>query len=350
MMFFSHKSICILTILFLQFFYISNCFVFPYQKKKNNFVEYLILIQLLKPESDSYAKLFYMNPLILNDLTNLSYLNEDFRLSQTDKKKIVLIHGWNLNDPSNPGYPSQKKLKERVTSQWDHILKTDQTFIRSVLLKNYEIYFFTYLTSTSIEKNGKLLRNRLDKLFSSQKSNVIIFAHSMGGLVSRTALYQGESPSYLQQIISSGTPYHGSPWASEKFQNDSSVLGDIANFITSTEGGNNLGWDNFDLSLPGATNSLLTKYNSNTSRDYYIKAYYGSLDSNGSSYTGSDISLLVGCRSFGVLFSPSDCIVPQSSASFVGGQTQSLDLGNFHHIDMNLRVPAITNQVLLDLP
>ncbi len=341
-----------LTSIFLinWFFLFTNCYLFPNETKNKSLLESLILFQVINPPADAYARILLMNPLYLNDLTNLSYFSEDISLSQSTKMKLVLVHGWNLKDPSSPGYPSEKDIKERIISQWDHLLKSDQSFLRSVILKNYDIYFFTYLTSNSIEKNAQLFRSSLDKQFSMQNSNVIIFAHSMGGLVSRIALYQGDSPVYLKKIISSGTPYHGSPWASEEFQNDKSVIGDIANFLTNTEGGKNLGWDNFDSSLPGAKNSLLTKYNSSTTRDFFIKAYYGSIDSTGFGYAGSDISLLVGCTSLGISFSPSDCVVPQSSASFVGGQNQSLDIGKLQHIDMNLRVPAITNQVLLDLP
>jgi hypothetical protein len=342
-------SIAILFVVLWQIF-LANCLIAPINKKKSNLIGFFILYKLLEPTSNSYARMFFMNPLLLNDTKNISYLIDGTTHPINSKKKLVLIHGWNLSDPTEPSYPSDKIIKERILSQWDHLLNTNQNFLGSVLSKNYDIYFFTYLTSSSIEKNGVLFRNNLDKQFSTQNSNVFIFAHSMGGLVSRIALYQNDLPGYLSKIISSGTPYHGSPWASTVFQKDKSVIGDIANFITNTEGGKNLAWDNFDLSLPGASNYLLEKYNSNTSRDSYINAYYGSIDSNISSYSGSDSTLLIGCTTLGSQYSPSDCIVPQSSASFIGGGNQRIDIGKFQHIDMNLRVPALTTQVLSNLP
>ena len=347
---YSFKISILYIFIFIWNFIFSNCFLAPIDKKKSTLLETFILYKLIEPASNAYARMFFMNPFLLNDTKNITYLSDDVTLSLNSKKKLVLIHGWNLSDPREPAYPSDKNIKDRIISQWDHLLNTNQNFLVSVLAKNYDIYFFTYLTSSSIENNGILFRNNLDKQFSTQNSNVFIFAHSMGGLVSRIALYQNNFPVYLSKIISSGTPYHGSPWASTVFQKDKSVIGDIASFITNTEGGKNLAWDNFDSSLPGASNSILEKYNSSTSRDSYINAYYGSIDSSISSYSGSDSTLLVGCTTLGSQYSPSDCIVPQSSASFIGGGNQRIDIGKFQHIDMNLRVPAVTTQVLSNLP
>ena len=342
------RFIVLFSILFLSI----GCTNFFSKKDNNKNLIYLIGLNIVSSIPDAYARLFYINPLLINDPTNLSYLI-DYSLysSETSKKKIIFVHGWNTLDSPSPSYPSENEMKQRILSQWSHILSNTSSFLSDIAYKKkYDIYFFTYLTSSSIEGNGIRFRNRLDSAFKNQSSNTYIFAHSMGGLISRIALYQESSPDYLAKIISSGTPYHGSPWSSLNFQNNSGTLGDIAKYITNTDGGKDLAWDNFDNSIQGASNTILSKYNSNTSRDSIITAYYGSISSI-LSYVGTDFSLLPGCTSLGVTYSPSDCIVPQSSAIFnKGGVSQSIDIGKYHHIDLNLRVDVIKNQLILDLP
>jgi len=218
--------------------------------------------------------------------------------------------------------------------------------LKSILIRNYDLFFFTYLTSNNIESNGIRFRAHLDSTFAGQSSTVSIFGHSMGGLVSRVSLYQGETPTYLNRIISSGTPYHGSPWASTAYQEKKEGIGEIASFLTNTSGGRGLAWDNFDSSIQGANNEFLTRYNSNTSRDYLIKKYYSSIPSSGTGYVGT---LLAGCLVLGKKHSPSDCIVPQSSA-ILDGFTNTANIGPFDHIELNLRVQAVKTQLLSDLP
>ncbi len=344
--FFNKSSFLLILFLFI------NCTILLSDKKKDNSFQILIGLGIVQSIPDVYAKLVFMNPLFLSDTLNTSLIT-DYSISNTSSsnKKLVLIHGWNTLDPALPSYPTENDLKNRVISQWEHILRTDTVFLNTVIAKGYDVYFFTYLTSNSIEANGIRFRYLLDKAFSTQNSNVYIFAHSMGGLVSRIALYQNNSPTYLNKLISSGTPYHGSPWASSSYQKDKSVIGDLAGFLTNTDGGQNLAWDNFDLSITSASNSILSKYNSNISRDSLIKAYYGSINAGGSNYSGTDLTLTVGCLTLGSVFSPSDCVVPESSAKFSGGGiTQSVNIGGYNHVDLNLRVNAVKTQILSDLP
>ncbi|NBU98651.1 MAG: hypothetical protein EBS19_10675 [Spirochaetia bacterium] len=344
---FYKKSFCLL----ILFFFFNCAILFP-DKKKDNSLQFLTGLGIIQTIPDVYAKLVFMNPLFLYDTLNTSLIT-DYTISNTSSsnKKLVLIHGWNTLDPALPVYPTENDLKNRIISQWEHILKADQDFLKTVITKGYDVYFFTYLTSSSIESNGVRFRYLLNNAFSSQNSNVYIFAHSMGGLVSRIALYQNNNPTYLNKIISSGTPYHGSPWASSSYQKDKSVIGDIAGFLTNTEGGQNLAWDNFDSSITNASNSVLSRYNSNTSRDSLIKAYYGSINSDGSNYSGTDLTLTVGCATLGSVYSPSDCVVPESSGKLSGGGiTQSVNIGGYNHVDLNLRVNAVKTQTLSDLP
>ncbi len=346
----THSFRANLLIFIIYLFY--NCSLFLPDKKEDYKIQYLIGLGIIQSIPDVYAKLVYMNPFFLSEPLNTSLLT-DYSVANTTSanKKLILIHGWNTLDPTIPAYPTENDLKNRIIAQWEHILRTNTDFLNTSIGKGYDIYFFTYLTSNSIEANGIRLRYLLDKAFSGQNSNVYIFAHSMGGLVSRIALYQNDSPSYLSKILTSGTPYHGSPYASVYFQNDKTVIGDIAGFLTNTDGGKSLAWDNFDSSIANASNLVLSRYNSNTSRDGIIKAYYGSINNLGTNYVGTDFTLIVGCNTLGTLFSPSDCVVPESSAKFTGGGiTQTVNIGGYNHVDLNLRINALKTQVLSDLP
>ncbi|MCB1142537.1 MAG: hypothetical protein H7A24_13925 [Leptospiraceae bacterium] len=327
-----------------------NCSFLPgTSKDENKNFDLLLLLGLVQSVEDSYARLFYMSPLFLSNSDNLIYLQAPSE-QISSKKKLVIIHGWNTQDPENPGTPSDDDLKRRIRTTYSHLF-SGSTLLESINLKNYDVYFFTYLTSKSIESNGIRLRSQLDSAFAGQNNNVYIFAHSMGGLITRIALYQGSVPSYLSKIITSGTPYHGSPWASSAFLENKSILGDLAAYLSNTTGGQNLSWDNYDFSLSGSSNEVLTRYNSNTSRDGIITAYYNSLESNGAGYEGSDTSLLPVCLLITSKFSPSDCIVPSRSAAFFGGSLSlTRDLGKLHHVDMNLRHSTVNNTLLIDLP
>lgn len=323
-----------------------NCYFFKPNKKQDNSLDALIGLGIVLSIPDAYARLFYLNPLFLENTNNLDLLQDFSNSKGLNSKKIILVHGWNTSDPQNPAYPSDLIVKNRIKTQWEHLISSDNAFLKSLQLKNYDVYLFTYLTSGSIENNGFRLRNRLDLAFSGQSVNVYIFAHSMGGLVSRIALYQGDKPLYLLKLITSGTPFHGSPFASSVFQSNKDGIGDISSFMTNTEGGRGLAWDNFDNSLSGASNQILSYYNSNTSRDSIITKYYGSIPSTGNGYIGT---LLPGCIALGSIYSPSDCVVPQSSA-ILNGLTGAVNIGAYDHVELNLRVQAVKNQLNSDLP
>ncbi|HNH08911.1 MAG TPA: hypothetical protein PK683_10440, partial [Leptospiraceae bacterium] len=98
-------------------------------------------------------------------------------------------------------------------------------------------------------------------------------------------------------------------------------------------------------------NAYLSSLNSKKDRDSLIYAYYGSLDSSGSSYSGSDSTLLTGCSSLGTKYAPSVCIVPQISAISTGNSfAKTQDVGKLAHTDLNLRSGTVRNYLLLDLP
>lgn len=302
---------------------------------------------------DSYSEIFYMNSLFLSNKNYDLYFPVATQSSaeSNTNKKLLIIHGWQASDKDVNSIANTSSLQKRlVETIWKDLFATN--FLSLAITKGYDIYFYSYLTSETIASNSTRLQSKLQSVFGTQTNNVVFIAHSMGGLVARGAVYNFSStPSFVNRIISLGTPYHGSPWASSQFQESKSILGELATYMTGSAGGKDLAWDNYDSSLSGSSNSYLSEMNAKSGRDNLIHAYYGTLDKSATGYAGSDSTLTPGCSSLGDTFSPSDCIVPQRSAVGTGlsfGSTKNL--GAYHHTDINLRVDAVRTTLYNDLP
>ncbi|MCB1180377.1 MAG: hypothetical protein KDK36_22545 [Leptospiraceae bacterium] len=323
------------------------------EDERNKLITTWFLAQNNTSIANEYSKVFYMNSSFISvknyDLYFTQATTEN--VTSSTNKKFIIIHGWQSSDRNVNSIPNAQSLKTRlVETIWSDLFATD--FLTGIIAKGYDVYFYTYLTSDNISSNATRFKSQLETLFGSQTNNVVIYAHSMGGLVTRGALYEFSStPSSILRILTAGTPYHGSPWANSQFQDTSGVLGDLATFFTSSNGGKDLAYDNYDNTLSGASNSYLTTMNSKSGRDNLIYAYYGSLDSSASNYAGSDSTLTPACSSLGSTFANSDCIVPVRSAigtNLIFGKT--LSLGGYHHTDINLRNSTIRGTILTDIP
>ena len=79
--------------------------------------------------------------------------------------------------------------------------------------------YLHYNSGRHISSNGKDLNELLEKLmhnWSAPIEELVIIAHSMGGLVTRSALYYGQKQKktwtkHLKKIVFLGTPHHGTP-------------------------------------------------------------------------------------------------------------------------------------------
>jgi hypothetical protein len=342
--------------LFFSLNIISNCSTKNNNKDKKveqYFASYFITRQDL---GDYFARLYYVNPLIQSNTSNYNLIAEATSANVTSgKKKLVLLHGWEVGDTENIGYISINQLKDRIITDgaWGLFFKTGD-FTNITSLKSYDVYAFDYLTSRTIDSNGTRFRAKLDALFSAEQGTVVIYGHSMGGLVAKFAIYQGSQPAYANRVITTGTPFHGSPWASPQYQGSNGVIGSIASFMTNTQGGQDLRWDNFDNSISGASNTKLTQLNSQKSRDSLFYTYYGSYTSSSQSrQDGGTSSLIAGCGVFGTTFSPSDCIVPQTSAIASGSSvptSQQRNLGRYDHLEIKMGFSDIRATFVSDLP
>lgn len=317
------------------------------EKDKTN--EWLFWLGLLPAPADYYAHVYYVDPLIVGSPTNPALIHWATSADvHSGKKKLILVHGWHYDDRDFIGnYPSGDALKDRILAQnWSDFFGQGDfaTFLSACAC---DIYAFDYLTAASVDSNGARLRAQLDSLFASGSDSVVLYGHSMGGLVSRFAVYNGSDPTYITRVITTGTPFHGSPWASPQFTGSRGPLGSLAAFFTDTDGGHNLGWDNYDTSLPGSSNPTLDSVNALTSRDGRFYAYSSTL-MQASPGTGT---LAPACTAFlDGTWDPSDCIVPARSAQLSGhalGSTWSA--GAYDHIQIKMEIASIRGHFYTDV-
>lgn len=316
----------------------------------NSDTELLTLLGLLQPLGDYWARLYYVDPLIIFDEQNINLIREATAADTfPGQKKLVLIPGWDTGDRSDGAFPSAADLETRaLVTNWNHLFTTSE-FDQLVTSDNYQIFVFDYLTSDAIGTNGIRFKNKLDQVFGSLSSpEVIIYAHSMGGVVTRSMLYEGARPSYLKAALLNGSPLHGSPWASSEFLADKSVLEALAGYLTATTGGQDLRWDNFDNSLPGASNPFLTELNAKTGRDDLVHLTYAEVpdattfDEDGSARAYMKLACPI--LDTGAMYN-GDCLVPTTSAILSGLTTASApqNLGRYEHFQINWHTAAIRN-------
>ncbi len=115
-------------------------------------------------------------------------------------KILLMVHGSCLND-----------------AQWcrkghNHGMELANDYNKTPVYLNYN-------SGRHVSTNGQNLNELLENLILNWPvpvEELIIVAHSMGGLVARSAVYYGQIeqklwPKYLKKIIFLGTPHHGAP-------------------------------------------------------------------------------------------------------------------------------------------
>ncbi|WP_081605077.1 esterase/lipase family protein [Leptospira alstonii] len=221
-----------------------------------------------------------------------------------NKPKIVLVHGWDFKEKNiNP--PTDKFTKvSNLRETWDDVLEMYSQNLSGVQ-SSYELYTFTYRTSDYVENNGRRLIDKLNGIFTPD-DKVILLAHSMGGLVGRSALYHANNTNdVIDFIVTLGTPYLGSPFASPSYQGNFGTLGDLIAFMTESEGGKDLAYTNalgtsYQVPIPsehigGAFNPYLERLLAESSKDSKVTVFYGEM-SVCNEHPGSNAIYTVGCN------------------------------------------------------
>ncbi|MCF6263858.1 MAG: hypothetical protein L3J24_09770 [Xanthomonadales bacterium] len=120
-------------------------------------------------------------------------------IEKADGKLLILVHGSCMND-----------------LQWHRQDRDHGEALADEL--GYARLYLHYNSGLHISENGSKFADLLDELLSDTPENtkLTLLAHSMGGLVSRSACHYAEDSGYrwitqLDSIIFLGTPHHGAP-------------------------------------------------------------------------------------------------------------------------------------------
>lgn len=127
-------------------------------------------------------------------------LSNPLALPQATGKVLLLIHGLCMND-----------------LQW-HTQDADHGAALAAAL-GYTPVYLRYNSGLHTSQNGHLLATLLEQLAShwpTQIEELTVVAHSMGGLLIRSACYDAQQdrlrwPALLKNIVFLGTPHHGAP-------------------------------------------------------------------------------------------------------------------------------------------
>jgi len=126
------------------------------------------------------------------------------KATQVTGKVLIVIHGLCMNE-------------RQWTSQQDGEPVNHANLLRSNL--GYTPVYVRYNSGLHVSENGRLLAQQLDDLvrcWPVPVNQLSVLAHSMGGLVTRSALFAASQagmhwPDLLKNIVFLGTPHHGSP-------------------------------------------------------------------------------------------------------------------------------------------
>lgn len=115
------------------------------------------------------------------------------------KKIVLMIHGSCMND-----------------LQWSRRGHSHGAALLQDL--NYTPVYLLYNSGRHVSENGKEFTEIIESFMLNvpDETELVILAHSMGGLVSRSAVYYGTMMKHgwvnnLQKLICLGTPHHGAP-------------------------------------------------------------------------------------------------------------------------------------------
>jgi triacylglycerol esterase/lipase EstA (alpha/beta hydrolase family) len=131
---------------------------------------------------------------------------------------VIFVHGWNSNGNTDcNSYWSAAKSKFSSTG-WTGALVTFGYYTGDT---NCSIKYNGSTTTTSIKTVGKALANEIYNRYSKNGVKVDVVAHSMGGLVIRSALTEVAKktagyPAYLyvEDVVTLSTPHGGATNAS----------------------------------------------------------------------------------------------------------------------------------------
>ena len=139
---------------------------------------------------------FGLKEVVLPSGTGKITLKEPSEITKKDKV-LLFIHGWT----SSP------------IACWSSFITGLAPLVKEAGYTKY--LTMGYNTSMPIDKNGELLSLYLQNKLHGAKVDIV--AHSMGGLVARSALENYGKADLVQNLITLGTPHKGSPMGIIKY-------------------------------------------------------------------------------------------------------------------------------------
>ncbi len=143
-------------------------------------------------------------PMILRHAGNILNWQTPPASTHLSGKVLLLVHGLCMND-----------------LQWDarHNGQSVNHGKALAAALNYTPIYARYNSGLHVSQNGRALSAQLEQLarhWPTPIDELTVVAHSMGGLVIRSALHHATQdglrwPAYLKKIVFLGTPHHGSP-------------------------------------------------------------------------------------------------------------------------------------------
>lgn len=265
---------------------------------------------------------------------------------------VLMVHGWN---PNVDGYPTG--------GMWDNL--RNYMAERADMRDNFKPYIVKYWSNiVSVKELGSLFSREMEKKEFYDKK-VIILAHSMGGLVSRSFMLENnytqgplagqQCGSNVKMLLTLGTPHHGSPLANKDARDAQagplvkgllSVLEDYAFKGLSYDKVNrsDMLWDNYDnllnlWSRPNEVNSWLQELNRYTTFDSRTVCYSGDIEGGFKLNPSTDDDAYdIGSYLIRDIFElDNDGIVPFKSATFDGHTVKQLrHFAGYNHKDINV--------------
>jgi pimeloyl-ACP methyl ester carboxylesterase len=130
---------------------------------------------------------------------------------------LILVHGIHgAEDWDKNGKLDELEAVEQLAG-WQRFIEYFDS--NSELNSKYKIFRFLYLSDLQpVTEIGRSFRMHLDRAISRGDMNdlpVVLLAHSMGGLVSRSLMQKYEGTAKIKKLITLATPHHGSPGAND---------------------------------------------------------------------------------------------------------------------------------------
>ncbi|TGN08552.1 hypothetical protein EHS11_15525 [Leptospira ilyithenensis] len=320
--------------LFFSLCFLNQC-IYDFYKKEfetdkdsNRF----FLLAALGLISNPNHKLFQFLPATSRNLKNEQFIDSYFSEKNNGRPKIIFIHGWNPAERDSDPVPGDSKKIENIQNTFRNGIIHYQENISSAKDK-YELFLYTYRTSSSVLFNGQNFASVLKSAFKKD-DKIIVIAHSMGGIVTRSAMLSSDYESgMIDGVVTLASPQYGSPFATPNFSDDP-LLKNLVSYLTETLGGKDLRHTNKgtgQITINGSENDTLDYINTNLTDNSRFISYYGVLNGcsgNEAFYYATGCQIL---SSTNPGFSANDGIVPENSAILGGLTRKQLKFTGYDH-------------------